>query len=139
MKNKLLKIGTIVYFYNLYKSRNKNIITWTRSTAKQIGVITGCTFRHNGIYHKGSNSYGWDGDGDYDSSYLESTECLKVYRIRKTLMGKEVFSLVDDTIIHENQDMLIPNKIGYKWTERDKEEMRSIAKDLPRDEKGRFV
>lgn len=138
MKKKLLKIGTIVYFYELYKSSNKNVITWTRSTTKKVGVITGCTFKHNGIYHAGSHSYSLEDGEDYESPYLESTEILKVYRIRTTIMGTEQFSLIEDVTLHEDQNFVIPNKIGHKWSEKDKEEMRRCAKDFPRDEKGRF-
>uniref|UniRef100_A0A6M3IL15 Uncharacterized protein n=1 Tax=viral metagenome TaxID=1070528 RepID=A0A6M3IL15_9ZZZZ len=94
------------------------------------GWVIGTRVLMNGRYVPGSGGY----DGDYDPPYLDVKDtvcCLLVSYwptmnpVRVSLDGWEMGG--------------IPLPPTYSWTERDKEEMRKIMKDVKRDERGRWL
>ena len=151
MKKPTFKIGDwvkikAVTFLEYDHNNNRQVLS---APIDKIGQICGAKRRMLGKYIGGkrkNNHFGSPyGDGaDYDEPYLEVKGFVILWLVRTGYLNKPLEILEEDIEVHEhwNPKDITPLPWFHKvdiWTKSDKEALRRIMKDAPRDKKGRWI
>lgn len=145
MKKEFLPIGTVVRVYKtayaFYTNKNERVIGLNRLKNPVIGVIVGATHIVEGSYHEEKNPSYFE--GEYYPPYLIEDKRHFVYLVRQGLLNKPLKVLPKDisSVVSLAFTSHIPflYQKKYPFSEVDRELLRAIMKDIPRDSKGRWM
>ena len=115
-------VAKTVSFCTVYPQREM-----TRSPHKDlVGRVIGVTFKSEGrVIDEGE-----------DGRYFESSATHRLIKVAVSWRSI-VLALAEDLALID--DDILPFQRGYRWTAKDRAEMRDAAAGIPRDAKGRFL
>lgn len=107
-----------------------------------IGQVVGGTFMCEGTVESYFEDYGGplglDGGGTVTE--FKASKRVFVYLIREGFLNRELRALPEQVEKCEAPKHGLPRMLtGFHWDDEAREQMREIAKDAPRDSKGRFI
>lgn len=109
-------------------------ILWDAQKADFDGWITGCKWLCEGTVHHSSGSY-----DDYESGYLSISRKIPALLVRTAMFNKEIPVPVDGVALLIGDREMPLFKFDVRWSDRDREEYRKYAAEMPRDTKGRWM
>jgi hypothetical protein len=113
--------------------------SWVEKDIKpRTGWVVGIRWKQNGEYQSGSHYGGLDEYG-YDPPLLKQEGNVPALAVVFWPTENPVYVPFDGYAVADGRGVEPPHPPMYKWSERDKEEMRKIAAQTKRDALGRFT